>query len=455
MAKSATSAQSLARSTRITASRQAGPRQTLETQRPSRRKSSRSGRGVTATSRITYNEWMTLPVETLVERRLLSMSLRQLELRCTNNTVHYVLNNEHSKDMLLNSNDLRRILGKTPKFLPTPRILKPANVAADCDIFNTRLIKTFKRFLCQDFINQAKASSATAGILQWKPAQFPYTSDYYSRYTQEFFDVSKPSGSFWKQHQSKCPQLQKFTASFKRDTVNISAGIAKRGIRVKSNLTQSERAFLRKAQDRQVGFNNSDKNYGPVLYSRDLYLEQCRLLLYDDKGTYMHTAKPTDLILQDVVDRLKCLVHDCLGTESATQSLARTLKEWADDSLNRGRLSKFYVIWKLHKQANAQGVRSRPIASNIGYPTGQISHFLHSQLIDAVNRHENVLKDSLSLIRLLEATPISPDQNILLTSADVVALYPSINIEDGMTALQWFMAKHTSIPNNCNQNIYA
>ena len=108
--------------------------------------------------------------------------------------------------------------------------------------------------------------------------------------------------------------------------MNISAGIAKRGIRVKSNLTQRERAFLRNAQDRQVGFNNSDKNYGPVLYSRDLYLEQCSLLRYDDKGTYMHTAKPKDLILQDVVDRLKCLVHDCLGTESATQSLARTLK---------------------------------------------------------------------------------------------------------------------------------
>ena len=189
-----------------------GPK--LATQEPSRRKSSRSGRGVTATSRITYKEWMTLPVETLVERRLLSMSLKQLELRCTNNTVHYVLNHEHSKDTLLNSNELRRILGKTPKFLPTPRILKPKNVAADCDIFNTRLIKTFRRFLCQDFIDQAKASSAMAGILQWKPAQFPYTSDYYSRYPQEFFDVSKPSGSFWTQHQKKCPQLKFFYSIF-------------------------------------------------------------------------------------------------------------------------------------------------------------------------------------------------------------------------------------------------
>ena len=203
--------------------------------------------------------------------------------------------------------------------------------------------------------------------------------------------------------------------------MNISAGLTKKIVRVRSNLTRTERTLLRNAQDRQVGFNNSDKNYGPVLYSRDLYLKQCHLLLYDDKGTYMHTAKPKDMILQDIVHRLKCLVQDCLGAESATQSLARTLQKWANDSLKQGRLSKFYAIWKLHKQANAQGVRSRPIASNIGYPTGQISHFLHSQLIDAVNRHENVLKDSLSLIRLLEATPISPDQNVLLTSADVVA----------------------------------
>ena len=104
------------------------------------------------------------------------------------------------------------------------------------------------------------------------------------------------------------------------------------------------------------------------------------------------------------------------------------------------------MIWKLHKKANAQGVRSRPISNNIGYPTGQLSHFLHSQLIDVVNAHAHVLKDSLSLIRELESMSFSPKHNILLTSADVAALYPSINIEDGMKVLQCFMAEHSSIP---------
>ena len=58
----------------------------------------RPGQGVNNASRTTYNEWKTLPVGTLVRRRLLSMTLKQLEIRCTSNTVHFVLNEEHYKD---------------------------------------------------------------------------------------------------------------------------------------------------------------------------------------------------------------------------------------------------------------------------------------------------------------------------------------------------------------------
>ena len=34
---------------------------------------------------------------------------------------------------------------------------------------------------------------------------------------------------------------------------------------------------------------------------------------------------------------------------------------------------------------------------------------------------------------------------VLATSADVAALYPSINLKDGLTAMQWFMTQVTSI----------
>lgn len=385
-------------------------------------------------------------METLVERRLLSMSLSQLERQCTNNTVHYVLNKEDSKDQLLTSNEMRQLLSKTPKFLPTPRRLRPISIAQDCDVFGYRLIKTFNRFVCRESIQHAKACSDDAGIVRWKPKPFPHSPDYYAQYNAGFFNALEASGFIWRNNASACPELKNFIASFKRDTTKESVTIAKRRLHVKMNLSRDERSLFRNVQGRNVGYNNSDKNYGPVLYSRDLYLKQCLLHLYDDKGTYEYTEKPADLILADVSRRLNNLLRECFGSESATQSLARTLTKWTEASLNRGQLSKFYVIWKLHKQANARGVRSRPISNNIGYPTGQVSHFLHCQLIDAVNKHPHVLQDSLGLIRLLESMPISPEQDLLVTSADVAALYPSIDIEDGMKALEWFMAEHTSIP---------
>ncbi len=97
--------------------------------------------------------------DTLVERKFLGITLQQLELRCTSNTVHYVLNQTHAKDMLLTSNELKRVLSKTPKFRPTPSIIKPTTVAGDCDILGHRLIKPFNRFVCKDFIERAKVNS--------------------------------------------------------------------------------------------------------------------------------------------------------------------------------------------------------------------------------------------------------------------------------------------------------
>jgi hypothetical protein len=65
-------------------------------------------------------------------------------------------------------------------------------------------------------------------------------------------------------------------------------------------------------------------------------------------------------------------------------------------------------------------------------------------LIDAVDKHEYVLKDSLGLIRLLESISLLAEHS--LDYADAATLHLSIDIEDGMKALEWFMAKHSSVP---------
>jgi hypothetical protein len=128
------------------------------------RTGSRPGRGVLNLSRITKQDWRTLPLETLVERRILGLSLQQLELHSTNNIVHYVLNTEHNKDQLLTSNTLKCVLSKTPKFSPTPNIIKQTILARDCNLFGHSLIKTLNRFICKEYIDEAKINSKLTGI---------------------------------------------------------------------------------------------------------------------------------------------------------------------------------------------------------------------------------------------------------------------------------------------------
>ena len=95
---------------------------------------------------------------------------------------------------MLTSNELKLLLSKTPKFLPTLKSVNPKVIAGDSNVFRYRLIKTFNRFVCKDFIQQAKVNSDAAGIIRWKPKQFPHSPDFYAKYNDGFFDVLKPSG---------------------------------------------------------------------------------------------------------------------------------------------------------------------------------------------------------------------------------------------------------------------
>ena len=67
------------------------------------------------------------------------------------------------------------------------------------------------------------------------------------------------------------------------------------------NITQAEGSVLLRMKECQVGYNNADKNRGPVMYSKDLYAEQCILHLEDDEGTY---GKIIDRTKEDIIKEI-------------------------------------------------------------------------------------------------------------------------------------------------------
>ena len=112
----------------------------------------------------------------------------------------------------------------------------------------------------------------------------------------------------------------------------------------------AERKMIRTLRSFSVEYHVSDKMLGPVLYSRDLYLDQSKLHLEDRKGTYECISESKKQILGFVVDRLKYMLAAYSEPGSAVEQLSKTFLNWASASLGREKLCKFYVIWKLHKR---------------------------------------------------------------------------------------------------------
>ena len=78
-----------------------------------------------------------------MKRRLLSTTLKQLELRSSSQMYQeHCPNEKHFKDAQLNSNEVRQLLGRTQCCIPTPKRMDAADIPRDCDIFRYRLIKT-------------------------------------------------------------------------------------------------------------------------------------------------------------------------------------------------------------------------------------------------------------------------------------------------------------------------
>ena len=75
--------------------------------------------------------------------------------------------------------------------------------------------------------------------------------------------------------------------STERDVIRTATD-AKRTLNVKHkrpNITKAEQCVITRMREFHVGYNIADKNYGAVVYSKDLFKEQCLMHLEDEKGT--------------------------------------------------------------------------------------------------------------------------------------------------------------------------
>ena len=86
-------------------------------------------------------------------------------------------------------------------------------------------------------------------------------------------------------------------------------------------------------------------------------------------------------------------------------------------------LGRFYLLPKIHKRLH--NVPGRPVISNSGFFTENISAFLEYHLKPLSQKVKSFIKDTNDFLKKLNELRDLPDDFILCT-IDVVGLYPNI-----------------------------
>ena len=191
-----------------------------------------------------------------------------------------------------------------------------------------------------------------------------------------------------------------------------------------SNLTKQEKhALYSLRDDTSIIIKEADKGSGIVVWDREDYLAEARTQL-KDKDVYQE-------LKGNIVGPLEKIIKSVLRK-------VRDRKDISDETLdyflvNNPKLGRFYLLPKIHKRL--YNVPGRPVISNSGYYTENISAFLEYHLKPISQKVKSYIKDTNDFLRKLDALPSLPEDTILCT-IDVVGLYPNIPHEDGLVAMR-------------------
>ena len=158
-------------------------------------------------------------------------------------------------------------------------------------------------------------------------------------------------------------------------------------------------------------------------------------------GTEMTTleGQKTSLVIKMLIRNLLEMWKALLKKSSKLFSKKiRDRRDTSDSTLDyflvfNPKLGRFYLLPKIHKRL--QNVPGRPVISDSGYYTENISAFLEFHLKPLAQKVKSYIKDTNDFLRKMDSLPPLPD-DIILCTIDAVGLYPNIPHDEGLIALR-------------------
>lgn len=181
-------------------------------------------------------------------------------------------------------------------------------------------------------------------------------------------------------------------------------------------------------KDKSIIICNADKNLGVVIMDRLLYEKEV-LNHLSDYTSYKLIPLPPDK--NELFQKLRSILEKhrvlTINDDGKLSPLALYMLQLQNEKLQ---LSKFYLTMKIHKNP----VVGRPICSSLGTITHYTSKLLDYWLQPIASKTNLYVKNSFDFMLELGGC-VYPTDCVILT-CDVVSLYPSIILDDGLLQLK-------------------
>ena len=146
----------------------------------------------------------------------------------------------------------------------------------------------------------------------------------------------------------------------------------------------------------------------------------------EDKEEYEEVSNDPNVLVNTIIKPLEKI---------------RLRGDFSSDTLNYfavedPKFARFYLLPKIHKRLH--NVPGRPVMSNCGFYTENISSFLDYHLQPLAQKVKSYIKDTNHFLNKIKKLGSLPDGAILCTM-DVVGLYPNIPHGEGLASLRRFL----------------
>ena len=162
-----------------------------------------------------------------------------------------------------------------------------------------------------------------------------------------------------------------------------------------------------------------------VVWEREDYLKEAYKQL-EDREVYEEVSNDPNVLVHTII---KALVKIRLRGDLSSD----TLNYFAVEDQ---KFARFHLLPKIHKRLH--NVPGRPVISNCGFYTGNISSFLGYHLQPLAQEVKSYIKDTNHFFKKIKKLGNLPDGAILSTM-DVVGLYPNIPHGEALASVRKFL----------------